>query len=602
MCFASERKCLQSLMMHWDPRHLQRLGFRALLPLVFAARISAAQDTTVTTVTADSAGGEAAHCDGRPVSTVHVDPDRPEVRGLWTRWQALARKMGFHHHTTSRGLIRRFVSLFEGRTCTEFRREESQRILRAQPYLADAVVSTRQRGDSIHVDVETTDEVPIVAGARLRGANIYALSLGTMNFLGAGMHVEGKWERDRGVRQGFGGRVEHPQLFGRPYSIRVDGMRRPIGEHMIFAVQHPLYTDLQRIAWNAGYYVSKDFAHLRRPDRSELLQPLDRAQINVGGVLRFGPPKHLGLIGGVVIRERFVPRHEFFHRDSITGGMVLAADTANIRAYETYDVTNVAAVLGVRALSYSRVTGLDAIGADQDIATGTQVGMLLGARPWSARTLSESFAAGDAFFGGRQGHHYAGVRIEAEARLDVEGRDWKHLIVGGRAAWYYQPNARWVSELALDGAGGWRTILPLQLELGDRRTGLRGYARSLQPGGQRLVGRAEERADLMRFRKTRAAIGAAAFTEAGRVWAGDVPFGVETPVQWSAGIAILAAVPAKSQRTIRAEVAVPFNRSAGARTELRFVIREPTRGFWREPDQLRWARLAAVPEGIFTWP
>jgi hypothetical protein len=94
----------------------------------------------------------------------------------------------------------------------------------------------------------------------------------------------------------------------------------------------------------------------------------------------------------------------------------------------------------------------------------------------------------------------------------------------------------------------------------------------------------------------------AAFADAGRTWHGDVPFGTDTPIRASAGAAILAAVPARSQRTMRAEVAIPLDRSTGARPELRFVVREPTRGFWFEPSSIRWARLAAVPEQIFSWP
>ena len=593
MCLATGRNCLRSLTMHWSPGVLRRLGFPALLALLVLPRLSSAQRRDTTELA----------CEGVPVSDVHVDTDRPEFKG-WVveHWRALARRLGFHHQTTNRGLVRRFVSLYEGLDCTEFRRAESERILRAQPYLADADVTVARRGDSAHVDVETTDEVPVIAGARLQGANIRALSLGTMNFLGAGMHLEGRWEHARGLREGYGGRVWHPQLFGRPYAIGIDGMRAPIGEHVVAAVQHPFYTDLQRFAWHAGYFTSRDMAHLRRTDRTELLQPVDRAKWNLGGVVRFGPPRQLGILGAMIIGERVLPRHEFFHIDSVTGALLSSIDTAGVRRYNDYDVTNVAAVIGVRALTYSSATGLDALAAEQDVATGTQIALTLGARPAAREPLRASFAAGDAFLAGRLGRHIAGVRADAETRVDLETKEWSHLIVGGRAAWYYKPTDRWVSELSLEAAGAFHTILPLQLELGDRRTGLRGYARSLEPGGQRLIARLEQRADMGRYRVDKAALGAAVFTDAGRVWAGDVPFGVDTPVRWSTGIAILAAVPARSQRTIRVEVAYPLSRASGARTELRFVIREPTLGFWHEPDQLRWARLAAVPEQIFTWP
>src|SRR5687767_9760394 len=272
-------------------------------------------------------------CDGMGVRTISVETAKPEFRGASNWWRKFARSLGLHHHTTNEGVVRRFVSLDPQKLCTEFRRAESERILRAQPYLADATVTTTRSGDSVHVDVATVDEVPAVGSARLRQGKLAAASLGTMNFMGTGMHVEGRWETARGQRQGFGGRVAHPQLLGRPYSVILDGYRRSIGEYYLISMQHPFYTDLQRIAWTAGYATSKDFAWLRRPDRSQLIQPVSRATWNVGGVVRFGPPRKLGLVGGTLIGERVVTQHEFFEIDSITGRMVVASDPTGVRRY-----------------------------------------------------------------------------------------------------------------------------------------------------------------------------------------------------------------------------------------------------------------------------
>lgn len=541
-------------------------------------------------------------CDGLVVRTIAVETKRPEFRGAAGTWRRFARMLGLHHHTTNRGVVRRFVALDPQQGCTEFRRSESERILRAQPYLADATVTTTRIADSVHVDVTTVDEVPVVGTARVRGGRLAAASLGTMNFMGTGMHVESRWETRRGHRQGFGGRIAHPQLGGRPYSVVLDGYRRPIGEYYVVSMQHPFYTDLQRVAWHAGYSTSKDFAWLRRPDRSQLVQPLDRGMWNVGGVLRIGPPRRLGLVGGMLIGERMVARHEFFTVDSITGRLVAATDTSGVRRYGSHDVTNAAGVLGLRALTYSRMRGLDALTAAQDVATGTQVGVAFGMQPWAKAPLRNSFAMVDAYVAGRSPRNFAGMRAEVESRLDMSELRTSHLIGSGRAAWYFTPTDRWTSELSTEFAGGWRTILPFQIELGERQGGLRGYARSHEAGGQRLIGRLEQRYYLGRFRAQTAGVGMAAFTEAGKVWAGDVPFGVETPLRASAGFALLASVPARSQRTIRAEVAIPFSRELGARTEFRFSIRDRTRGFWAEPPRIRSARIAVPPEQVFTWP
>jgi hypothetical protein len=540
-------------------------------------------------------------CDGRAVGSVTVETSRPQFRGPAAWWRKLARAVGLHHETTSEGLVRRFVSLDPGMVCTEFRRGESERVLRAQPYLADANVVTTRVGDSIHVNVRTVDEVPVVAAARLRGLSPQALSFGTMNFAGAGLHVEGRWENGRALRQGFGGKLSHQQLLGRPYAVVIEGQRRPLGETYATSLSHPFITDLQRIAWHAGHVVSKDFVSLRRPDRSQLVQPVDRSIWNVGGVVRIGPPRRLGLIGGMVLGERVVPHHRFAVVAS-SGRRITTTDTPRVPRYEIFEATNVAGLLGLRALTFSRMRGLDALVAEQDVATGTQVAATAGLRPFFDRPFRNAFTAVDVYVAGRSRRSFVASRVEAESRVDLERRDWRHLVASGRAAWYFRGTPRWVSELSVEGGGAWRPLMPLQLELGDRRTGVRGYARSYEAGGQRLLARIEQRIDFGRYQGTRAAFGAAAFADAGRIWRGEAPFGVTSPVRTSAGVALLAAMPARSQRTIRAEIAFPVAHASAARPELRFVIREPARGFWFEPPQLRWARLSSVPKQVFSWP
>jgi hypothetical protein len=550
----------------------------------------------------DTSAAGTGPCAGLRVTRVEIDAGRPQFRGVLAWWRKFARALGLHHETTDEDLIRRFVTLEPNRECTEFRRAETERILRAQPYLSDAAVVTEHDGDGVQVRVSTVDEVPVLAAARVNGRDIRALSLGTMNFLGAGMHVEGRWERHRERRQGFGGKLAHPQMFGRPYAFVADGMRRTLGENLLVSFSHPFYTDLQRFAWHSGYSVLRDYVSLRRSEDFVLLQPVDRWLVNVGGVIRLGPPRRLVLIGGMVLAERVEPRHEFFLEDSVTARLVSAPDTSGVRRYDVYDASHIAGVLGIRALTFSRMTGLDALAAEQDVGTGTQIGMTAGIQPFFRNPLRQAFAAIDAYGAGRTARSFVAARIEAESRIDIETQGLRHAVASGRAAWYFQPKQRWTSELSVEGAGAWKTIFPFQLELGERRGGLRGHERSFEAGGQRLLARFEQRRDLGRYQGTRAAYGAAAFAEAGRMWAGDVPFGMDTPVRTSVGLALLGAIPAKSQRTIRAELAVPIMRGPGASPELRFAIREPARGFWFDPPRIRWARLSALPEHIFTWP
>jgi hypothetical protein len=339
---------------------------------------------------------------------------------------------------------------------------------------------------------------------------------------------------------------------------------------------------------------------LERFDDAELVQPVDRTFWDVGGVVRFGRPRKLWLLGGMVMSARAIPRNELDIVNS--DGQLIPVDTAGMQTYEPYKATQTAGVLGIRMVRFERVRGLDVLETEQDVAKGAQVAGLLGIRPFASKPFHQSFAAMDAYFGALSGRHFFATRVDVESRLDMDQADWDHLVASGRMAWYYRAREKWVTELGFEGAAVWRSILPWQIELGDRIGGVRGYARAHEPGGRRMIARLEQRIGLGRYQQTRAAFGVAAFADAGQMWQGDTPFGLNTPIRASVGIALLAAVPARSQRTMRGELAIPFTRAQGAGPEFRFVVREPMRGFWFEPPRVRWARLSAVPEQIFNWP
>jgi hypothetical protein len=64
------------------------------------------------------------------------------------------------HTTTQPNVIHRFLLLAEGDACDELRRAESERILRAQPFIAEATVRVVANANGgVDLDVVTTDEV-----------------------------------------------------------------------------------------------------------------------------------------------------------------------------------------------------------------------------------------------------------------------------------------------------------------------------------------------------------------------------------------------------------------------------------------------------------
>lgn len=99
-----------------------------------------------------------------------------------------------------------------------------------------------------------------------------------------------------------------------------------------------------------------------------------------------------------------------------------------------------------------------------------------------------------------------------------------------------------------------------------------------------------------------ATIGIAGFADVGKLWAGDVPYGVNSKVGASVGASLLASVPPRSQRLLRLDLAYPLNTDVGRKAELRFTAVSTARLVWREPRDVRNARERSVPNNVFNWP
>jgi len=94
----------------------------------------------------------------------------------------------------------------------------------------------------------------------------------------------------------------------------------------------------------------------------------------------------------------------------------------------------------------------------------------------------------------------------------------------------------------------------------------------------------------------------AVFADAGRLWAGDAPFGTTTPMRYSAGFSLLTAFPARSAQMWRLDVAFPNVPGRGVRLALRLTHTDATSVFWREPADVAVARERSVPASLFNWP
>ena len=99
----------------------------------------------------------------------------------------------------------------------------------------------------------------------------------------------------------------------------------------------------------------------------------------------------------------------------------------------------------------------------------------------------------------------------------------------------------------------------------------------------------------------RADFAIAGFTDIGHLWAGDAPYGVDSKVNSSVGLSLLAAYPSGGKRLYRVDLAVPVVGDRSSRFEVRFSVSDRTRTFWREPADVAIARTGAVPRNIGGW-
>jgi hypothetical protein len=539
-------------------------------------------------------------CDGRTVTRVEIMAGRPSFSGTAARWRNAARAIGLHHTTTQASVIRSFLALAVGGPCTEFRRAESERVLRAQTFIGDARVrAVPDSGRGVAVFVETTDEIPVLVGGRFSGINPDALSLGNANIGGEGLRVEVAWERARAYRTGYGGRVVDYAAFDRPYVVSVDAYQHRIGYDAAISMGHPFFTDLQRVSWHVGARSSSIYPHFARAALDPLALRIDEERWDASGIVRLFGTGTVTLLGGGLTGRHVDP-------DSV--GVIVsdtgfAADTGTTlrNRYAPFDVTRAGVIFGLRRFRYVQVNGFDALTGPQDVPSGAS-GALFVARGLPGMGEEDVFLSGATYAGIVRRKVWLANVAEVEGRRDNVSAGWNSIVGSTRTALYLGEGPGTVLILSDELSGGFKSRLPLQLTFADRLGGLQGYRASGVAGERRNVARAEVRVSRRSVIRS-ADVGVAVFGEAGTLVAGDAPYGW-TGSRYSAGLSLLAAYPSRSKRMYRIDLAIPFTRGGegGGKIELRFGSEDRTTRFWEEPADVTRARTGEVPSNLFAWP
>jgi hypothetical protein len=583
------------------PRSLTVLpvALLALAPALGAQQPSAAAPRDSAHAASDAA------CEGHRITDVEVRREPPRIIGRrLPQWLRSGLALLIQHRTTEASVVADLVRLEPGDACTAVGLGETERVLRAQPFLADARVRAQpDAAGGARLVVETVDEIPLILSGSVSGGGVSSFRYGNANVRGTGQLASIGWRQGDAFRDGVDLRYQHYHLFHGPNTLGVQLERAPLGGNAVVALAHPFLTPLQRVALFSEYRDADGYRTFLHADSLTRSLEVHRHQLAGGGayrIARVGGGALSGVFAGALgTYERVTVGDEAVHIDS--RGLTADPDPLVTDRFGDFDRTRVAGVLGVSALDFLRVTGFDALEGTQDLGRGAQVTLRAGPQ---TGTGPENFYGGvDTYAGAGTPTSFVGLRFNLEGESRGVLGDWGEVVTSGRLAWYRKPAERRTLIFGVEYSGAWRSRLPYQLGLADRRAGVVGFRKSDLAGARRLVGRGEHRWAFRRGSSSVLGLGGAVFAQVGKTWAGDVPYGATINPRASVGVSLLGAIPRNSRRLFRADLAVPIARDPGVRwIELRFSTSSPIRGFWREPGDIAQARAAAPTSDVFTWP
>lgn len=583
-----------------------RGALAAALPLLVGVSAAPALGQDARQRGAQSSRGRLAvtGCAGQPISAIVVITAPPFTDRLPPSLEWVRTTVRAAHQNTRARVIRRFLLLKEGEPCNQIRRAESERLLRAQPYLVDARIRVYddERG-GVRLEVETRDEFSVLLAARIRGSApvLAGIRVGEANLLGEGMRVAATWRDGGNYRDVVGVEFTDYQFGGSRNELRVLALQRERNSTIRAEVIRPFYTDLQRLAWVAGGGHNEEHAVFLRPGLPGMALDVRRTHGNLGVLGRIGPVGRLRLVGASLSRE-----YEIIGRNPLQftpTGIIPDTIARTVPRFRNQDVARVNALLGVRALRFVPVQGFDALTGTQDVRVGVQFGMLAGrSLPLPGIPDRDHLLSGNLYAGVGGAKSFLAMQAIGEARHDrLDG--WNNIVTSGRVAWYFRPAIKQTTVLQAEWGGGWNLASPLQLTFGDRTWGgLLGHMNSDQPGARRLVVRGEQRL-VIPTRLNVADLGLALFAEGGRLWSDPtVPFSMTTPWRGAAGVSLLAAVPPRSRRMWRVDLALPLGSDPRKQFQVRVTNLDRSRIFWQDPMDVLMSRERTAPTSLFQWP
>jgi hypothetical protein len=545
-----------------------------------------------------------AGCAGQKITNVVIITQPPYTDKLPPRVEFLREWARAIHANTRDDVIRRYLLLKPGDVCNQIRRAESERILRAQPFLVDARIRVYDdESGGVLLEVETRDEFSLIVepSVSMVSPMLRGLRVGESNLMGGARLAAVDWRAGLAYNDVFGVEFEDYQFGGWRNELRLMARRLQYGQVMRAEIMRPYYTDLQRWAWIGATDGERNFVSFTRPEEPPNAVNVTRKSAVAGGVGRIGSVRHLRLLGASItqLRQRFDSNTVVIGRDGFEedDGTPLGV------TFPDQDVVRVNALLGYRLLRFVPVQGFDALTGTQDVRVGLQVSAAFGTSIVTASTPdNDHFVAGGLYAGYGGPTSFLATQVQGEARKERNAGVWDNRVMSGRMAWYFRPAVRQLTLMAVEGSSGKDMRRPFQLSFADRDGGLMGYRNSTDAGASRVVFRAEQRM-VIPSRLNVADLGIAGFAELGKMWGeSTVPYSTETPWRGTVGVSLLGAFPPRSRRMWRLDFAIPTGGDPRSKFELRLTNADRTRGFWTEPRDVTSGRERTVPGSLFNWP
>ena len=569
-----------------------RLTMRAMLVCAVAGvhSLVSAQELPVSFSEAECRGPVVSHVfvDNHSIYGAPTDSSGSDgwIRSAAARARVIANRA---HRRTRRSFIEDELLFAIGDCYDSLLIDESARILRSLPFIADAdVYPIHISGDEVHVVVDTRDDWTLKLDVRPEfddGLKITRVGFTEENLGGTGTLL-GFYLVERDEKRDLGLELSTPRLVGTRADGRIGGGRTRTGVFFHESITYPFVGEVGQWAFVESYSLREDlfrYAAAAGSPFTNVSLPVQtrRAATTLGR--RYGTPGNLTVLGAGLSWEDV--RFEEFPGDvTVVTGFDFSnpdpADSATVESVRRHvnprRMARIHLVAGKRNIRFIRRSGLDAIRGEQDIRVGTQalvtIGTTVGSPSAAPGNRSHEMRGRISLFGGAAGESWifnSELTIEA-ARLVAgtfseetfsEGT-FRDILGEAGAYFYWQPPATpdHVFVVGVSGAGGWNTSLPFQLTLGGP-SGVRGYDREEFPAGQRVVAHLEDRIALSGPLRDLFDLGLTLFVDAGAGWHGTVPFGADSGLQGTAGAGLRLGFPAGTRQIVRLDVAVPMRES-----------------------------------------